>query len=106
MQCFVGIIRGVMKVKETSNRKKLTIKSSGAAAYILGSTIPPLMVSVVLAPRKKAPPNSQKQAMIKAWARVIEPEPTEVAKALATSLAPIPKASMKAKKIPIPKRKV
>jgi hypothetical protein len=47
-----------------------------------------LMVSVVLAPRRNAPPNSQKQAMIRAWAKVTDPEPTEVANELATSLAP------------------
>lgn len=69
-----------------------------------GWTMPPLMVSVVLAPRKKAPPNSQKQTMIKAWTRVMESEPTEVAKELATSLAPISKASQKAITMPIPKR--
>jgi len=64
------------------------------------------MVSVVLAPRRKAPPNSQKQAIIKAWAMEMDPDPTEVANELATSLAPIPKASTKAKKRPVPKRKV
>lgn len=73
-----------------TKKGKRTIRISGWALYKEVSTMPPLMVSVVLAPRRKAPPNSQKQAMIKAWARVMEPEPTEVAKELATSLAPIP----------------
>ena len=88
--CDVVSVVEKEEVAFRTKERKLTIRISGWVLYKEVSTIPPLMVSVVLAPRRKAPPNSQKQAMIKAWARVMEPEPTEVAKELATSLAPIP----------------
>jgi len=54
------------------------------------------MVSVTWAPRAIHPPSSKKQATMHAprWVRV--PDPTALAKALATSLAPIEYASTKA----------
>lgn len=54
--------------------------------------MPPLMVSVTDAPRRTAPPNSMIAATKIAWPMVRALAPTEEAKELATSLAPMPKA--------------
>ena len=52
--------------------------------------IPDLIVSVTPEPRRTAPPNSQNEATMIACFKVSALAPTEVPKALATSLAPIP----------------
>ena len=50
----------------------------------------PRMVSAVFFPSRMAPDASVNIPIITACLRVREPEPTEVAKELATSLAPMP----------------
>ena len=58
------------------------------------------MVSATREPTRTAPRNSQKVAMIMACVRVRDLDETEVANELATSLAPMFQASMKAKMTP------
>ena len=60
-----------------------------------GETIFFLTVSVTRDPNKKAPKNSKTAAIQTAWNTVKDLAPTEVAKAFATSLAPIPNAVKK-----------
>lgn len=52
--------------------------------------MPAAMVFVETRPRIIAPRNSKHAAIKIAWLRVNAPEPTEVPKALATSLEPVP----------------
>lgn len=58
-------------------------------------------VSVTLEPKSKAPRNSKIPATMTACVSVSALAPTEVAKAFATSLAPIPYAVKKARNAPI-----
>ena len=85
------------KAAATMTEKKPHKKRSGVLAKVSGLAMPPLMVSVTEAPSSTAPPNSQKAATIRAWGIVRALAPTELAKALATSLAPMPKAQAKEK---------
>ncbi|CAM9362734.1 unnamed protein product, partial [Ectocarpus sp. 12 AP-2014] len=62
--------------------------------------MPERMVLVTCEPRNTAPRNSKIPASTTAWRRVRALAPTEVEKALATSLAPMPKAAKKAPKVP------
>lgn len=71
-----------------------------APAATLTSAMPLRMVLVTCEPSKTAPRNSKTPARITACLIVRAFAPTEVAKALATSLAPIPKAAKKAPKAP------
>lgn len=63
------------------------------------TTIPLLMVSATLAPTKSAPRNSQIAAARTACFILKDREDTDVAKELATSLAPMLKASSAAKMV-------
>ena len=74
--------------------------------YRLGSTIPFLIVEVTSPPAKYAPRNSKTAAIKIACLKVIALLPTEVPMALATSLAPIPKAMKKPAKAAIISSKV
>jgi hypothetical protein len=66
-----------------------SIKSSGWAANNSTSVRPPLIVSVVAEPIKKAPKNSQTVAMSTACLRLRALEPTAAPKELLTSFVPI-----------------
>lgn len=66
------------------------MSTSGASSKKSGSMMPLRTVLVTPRPRRSAPANSMTPAMHVAWKSVSVLEPTEVAKALATSLAPMP----------------
>eukprot|EP00181_Compsopogon_caeruleus_P005451 CAMPEP_0184682498 /NCGR_PEP_ID=MMETSP0312-20130426/7436_1 /TAXON_ID=31354 /ORGANISM="Compsopogon coeruleus, Strain SAG 36.94" /LENGTH=75 /DNA_ID=CAMNT_0027134197 /DNA_START=34 /DNA_END=257 /DNA_ORIENTATION=+ len=59
-----------------------------AGSKFSGLRIFPLTVSVTSPPSRTAPPNSQIAARRHAHFSLIDPAPTDVANALATSLAP------------------
>lgn len=63
--------------------------------------MPFLMVEATRAPTRTAPRNSHKAAAMQACRRVSDLDETEVAKELATSLAPMLKASKAQKMVPI-----
>ncbi|KAI7824300.1 hypothetical protein BC939DRAFT_449952 [Gamsiella multidivaricata] len=83
-----------------------SISNSGCSLKRLTSIKSPLMVSAVEEPMRKAPRNSQTEAIRTACLRFRAPEPTAAPKLLLTSLAPMPKLSRKAKTIPMAKRNV
>ena len=64
------------------------MKTSGRALKAAVSAMPPEMVFVTVAPRATEPMNSKMAAMSSAPHMGMALEPTEVANALATSLAP------------------
>jgi len=71
------------------------MRTSGSFSKRSTSKILLRTVLVTDAPRRTAPPNSQKLAIMTACLRVIDLAETEEAKALATSLAPMRKPYMK-----------
>lgn len=85
--------------------KKPVMSISGPFAEPLGSLGSNMLtlitflrtVSVTEPPSRRAPANSKMAAIIQATGRVMEPAPTDVAKAFATSFAPIPHAIRKAR---------
>lgn len=72
------------------------IKRPGTFLNWLTLTTPLLTVSVTDAPRKKAPRNSQKPAIMTACHIFMALVPTDEPNELARSLAPMPKATKKA----------
>lgn len=63
--------------------------SMGSPANTEGATMLALMVSDTCEPTRKAPANSKMAASTRACLKVMATDPTEVPKALATSLAPM-----------------
>jgi hypothetical protein len=66
-----------------------SIRTEGSASYSLVEMTFVRIVSVTREPTSMAPANSMTEAMHMACLRVSEREATEVAKELATSLAPV-----------------
>eukprot|EP00592_Proboscia_alata_P004593 CAMPEP_0194369828 /NCGR_PEP_ID=MMETSP0174-20130528/18186_1 /TAXON_ID=216777 /ORGANISM="Proboscia alata, Strain PI-D3" /LENGTH=77 /DNA_ID=CAMNT_0039147009 /DNA_START=12 /DNA_END=245 /DNA_ORIENTATION=- len=73
------------------------MRTSGSSVYMSPSIMFFRIVDVTDAPRSMAPKNSQIAAIITACFRLRDLADTDVAKAFATLLAPIPKAIMKPK---------
>ena len=73
------------------------MSAGGLSAKHSESAMPLRMVSVTRDPSKKAPRNSKTAPMHTAWRMVSDLDPTDVANALATSLAPMPYAALNAK---------
>jgi hypothetical protein len=69
-----------------------SIRTSGSPTRALESMMPLRMVDVTSPPARKAPRNSNTAAIRIACFTVMARAPTEVAMALATSLAPMPQA--------------
>ena len=80
-----------------------SIRTAGCCSKALTLRILFLIVSATREPTRTAPANSMTDAIIMACFRVRERDETEVAKELATSLAPMFQASRKAKIMPIAK---
>ena len=80
-----------------------SISTSGVSTNKSGFVIPLMMVVATFPPRRKAPLNSITAAIIIAAFRESAPEPTEVANALATSLAPTHHHLKASHSLPIPK---
>merc|ERR1719453_2909096 len=85
---------------EKMTQKQPYMRSGGLSRKASSSAMPLRMVFTTSPPRKVAPMNSMTTAMAHAWRMVSAFEPTDVAKALATSLAPMPKAAKKAERPP------
>lgn len=104
-QCVYGSIKYLLNthVKEPTSAHIMPIMSiSGFSVKFSIWMIPSLIVSATPEPNKSAPKNSVKQATMQACPRDKDPDDTEVAKELATSLAPIPYASIKAATMVMP----
>ncbi|KAJ1639428.1 hypothetical protein T492DRAFT_936884 [Pavlovales sp. CCMP2436] len=76
------------------------MRTAGMCVKHAGLEMPLRIVSETWLPRSTAPLNSKMAAITIALRMVSALEPIEVAKALATSLAPMPKAVKKAKRPP------
>merc|ERR1719453_1897425 len=76
------------------------MRSGGLSTKASSSAMPLRMVLTTSPPRKVAPMNSMTTAMTHACLMVSALEPTDVANALATSFAPMPKAAKKAAHAP------
>ena len=81
---------------ETMTQRQPNMRTSGSSTKQVTSAMLLRIVRVTCEPISTAPASSKMTASTHAWRTVMAREPTLVAKALATSFAPMPNAAKKA----------